>query len=161
MPACDGGQRTPIPGKGVLRPLWHIGQNLPRGHPNLRVARIWVENAPELAPGVTGLIRMAVLLTAVCGRCGYSPIGGEEVLAAEHGAPEHVAEGRSLLFRERVYEHRNTDLCGPARLRDFAGFGRAEQCPPRERLSHFGRTTVRDTPPLDVPAHHAPTMRLH
>ena len=25
VPVADGGRRSPIPGKGVLRPLWHIG----------------------------------------------------------------------------------------------------------------------------------------
>ncbi|MGK5444053.1 hypothetical protein ACSNN7_19865 [Micromonospora sp. URMC 105] len=59
VPAADGGRRTPIPGQGVLRPLWHIGQYMPEGHPDLRVARIWVESAPELAPGATGPIRLA------------------------------------------------------------------------------------------------------
>ncbi|MEU8264735.1 hypothetical protein AB0C02_29465 [Micromonospora sp. NPDC048999] len=58
---ADGGRRIPIPGKGVLRPLWHIGQHMPEGHRNLRVARIWVENAPELTPGATGMIRLAPL----------------------------------------------------------------------------------------------------
>lgn len=88
-------------------------------------------------------------------------IRGEEALAAGHEAPEHVAENSSLVFRERVYEHHNTDLCGPASLRDLSRFARAEQCPPRERHSHFGRTTVRDTPPLDVPAHYPPAVGLH
>jgi hypothetical protein len=32
VPVADGGRRIPIPGKGVLRPLWHIGQNMPDGH---------------------------------------------------------------------------------------------------------------------------------
>ena len=34
---------------------------MPEGHPNLRVARIWVEYAPELAPEATGPIRLAPL----------------------------------------------------------------------------------------------------
>lgn len=81
------------------------------------------------------------------GVCGRSSTRGEEVLAADHEAPAHVAEDRSLVFRKRVYEHGNTDLCGPARLRDFARFARAKQCPPRQRQRHLGRTAVRDTPP--------------
>lgn len=95
------------------------------------------------------------------GVCGRSSTRGEEVLAADHEAPEHVAEDRSLVFRKRVYEHGNTDLCGPARLRDFARFARAKQCPPRQRQRHLGRTAVRDTPPLNVPAHYPPAMDLH
>jgi hypothetical protein len=93
--------------------------------------------------------------------CGRSPTGGEEVLAADHEAPEHVAEDSSLVFRERVHEHCNTDLCGLARLRDFARFAGAKQCPPRDRYGHLGRTAVRDTPTLDVPANYPPAMRLH
>ncbi|GAA0404137.1 hypothetical protein AB0875_26490 [Micromonospora gifhornensis] len=61
VPAAEGGRQTPVPGKGVLRPLWHIGQYLPEGQPNFRVARIWVEYAPELAPGATGSVRLAPL----------------------------------------------------------------------------------------------------
>jgi hypothetical protein len=41
--------------------------------------------------------------------CGRSPAGSEEVFAADHEAPEHVAEDSSLVFRERVYEHSNSD----------------------------------------------------
>ncbi|MFI6269938.1 hypothetical protein [Micromonospora zamorensis] len=95
------------------------------------------------------------------GVCGRSSTGGDEVLAADHEAPEHVAEDSSLVFRERVYEHGNTDLCGPARLRDFARLAQAKQCPPRQRQRHLGRTAVRDTPPLNVPAHYPPAMYLH
>lgn len=61
VPVADGGRRIPIPGKGVLRPVWHIGQHMPDGHPNFRVARIWVEDAPELTVGASGLIRLAPL----------------------------------------------------------------------------------------------------
>src|SRR5262249_42732703 len=64
LPPADGGRWLSVPGKGVLRPLWHIGQYMPEGHPNLLVARIWVENAPELAPGATGPVRLAPLSPA-------------------------------------------------------------------------------------------------
>lgn len=43
----------PIPGRGIARVLWDIGEDDPRG------ARIWVEYAPELSPGTTGTIRLA------------------------------------------------------------------------------------------------------
>ncbi len=65
------------------------------------------------------------------------------------------------MVRERVYEHRNTDICRSARLRDLARLARAEQCPPRERHRHSGRTAVRDTPPLDMPAHYPPAVAFH
>ncbi|MFC7551000.1 hypothetical protein [Plantactinospora sp. GCM10030261] len=57
----NSGRRTPIPGAGVLRPLWAIGHHTPAGEPDLRIARIWVENASELVPGTTGSIRLAPL----------------------------------------------------------------------------------------------------
>jgi hypothetical protein len=95
------------------------------------------------------------------GMCGRSPTGGEKVLATDHQALEHLAEDSPLAFCERVYEHCNTDPCCPARLRDFARFARAKQCLPRERRCHLGRTTVRDTPPLDMPAHYPPAVSLH
>lgn len=60
-PAQPGARRTPIPGDGVLRPLWNIGIVMPEGRPDLRVARIWVERAPELEPGARGPIRLAPL----------------------------------------------------------------------------------------------------
>ncbi|MDI6100756.1 hypothetical protein QLQ12_19275 [Actinoplanes sp. NEAU-A12] len=60
-PAQPGARKTPIPGDGILRPLWNIGIIMPEGHPDLRVARIWVERAPELEPGACGPIRLAPL----------------------------------------------------------------------------------------------------
>ncbi|GIH08467.1 hypothetical protein Rhe02_65340 [Rhizocola hellebori] len=61
LPAEEGGRRTAIPGKGVLRPLWDIGRRTAAGNPDLRVARIWVEYAAELAPGAIGTVRLAPL----------------------------------------------------------------------------------------------------
>ncbi|MCW3820281.1 VanZ family protein [Micromonospora sp. DR5-3] len=71
-----------------------------------------------------------------------SLLNGEEVLAADHEAPEHVFENSSLVFRQRIYEDRNPDLRDPARLRDFACFAGADQRTPRERLGHPGRAAV-------------------
>ncbi|WP_431884090.1 hypothetical protein [Micromonospora gifhornensis] len=45
----------------MVRPLWHIGQYMPDDQPTFRVARIWVEYAPELEPGATGSVRLAPL----------------------------------------------------------------------------------------------------
>jgi hypothetical protein len=48
----------PIPGRGIARLLWDIGQADPRA------ARVWVEFAPSLAPGATGSVRLAPLTPA-------------------------------------------------------------------------------------------------
>lgn len=61
---AEGGRMTAVPGRGILRPLWHIGRHTAAGQPDLRVARMWVEHAPELAPGATGSIRLAPLVPA-------------------------------------------------------------------------------------------------
>ncbi|WP_344958317.1 hypothetical protein [Actinomadura miaoliensis] len=62
VPSADpGGRRTPVPGAGVLRPLWHIGDVTAAGDPDMYVARIWVEDASELAPGARGSVRLAPL----------------------------------------------------------------------------------------------------
>lgn len=58
-PAQPGARTSAIPGAGILRPLWNIGLVLPEGHPDLRVARIWIERAPQLEPGACGPIRLA------------------------------------------------------------------------------------------------------
>jgi hypothetical protein len=63
-PAQPGARKTPIPGDGILRPLWNIGLVMPEGHPDLHVARIWVERAPQLEPGGCGPIRLAPLSPA-------------------------------------------------------------------------------------------------
>ncbi|TNY37848.1 hypothetical protein [Thermomonospora catenispora] len=58
---APGGRRLPVPARGVLRPLWDIGDVTAAGHPDLYVARIWVEDAPELPPGGRGTVRLAPL----------------------------------------------------------------------------------------------------
>lgn len=52
-----GGRRLPIPGDGLLRPMWAIG----RSAFDLHVAKIWVESAPGLEPGGRGAVRLAPL----------------------------------------------------------------------------------------------------
>ncbi|MFF4875472.1 helix-turn-helix domain-containing protein [Micromonospora sp. NPDC000668] len=59
------GRRTPIPGKGILRPLWDLGRRTAAGDPDLRVARIWVESAPALSPGTTESVRLGPLSPAL------------------------------------------------------------------------------------------------
>ena len=47
-----GARKAPIPGAGVLRPLWDVGGG------DLRVARMWVESKPELEPGGRAVVRL-------------------------------------------------------------------------------------------------------
>jgi hypothetical protein len=54
-----GARREPIPGAGQARPLWDLGLLTPAGDPDLAVALIWVEFAPELPPGGAGPVRLA------------------------------------------------------------------------------------------------------
>ncbi|GAA1853752.1 hypothetical protein [Asanoa iriomotensis] len=61
LASTDGGRRTPVPGPGIVRPLRDLGGRTAAGDPDLRVAVIWVENAPELVPGTTERIRLAPL----------------------------------------------------------------------------------------------------
>ncbi|MCR6484293.1 hypothetical protein M8542_15835 [Amycolatopsis sp. OK19-0408] len=51
-----GGRLLPIPGEGVLRPMWAFG-----GPGVLHIAKIWVESAPEIEPGGRGSVRLAPL----------------------------------------------------------------------------------------------------
>jgi hypothetical protein len=53
-----GGRHTPVPGPGVLRPMWDLGRPRPDSPTGWQVAAIWVEHAPELQPGTTGPVRL-------------------------------------------------------------------------------------------------------
>ncbi|WP_405062305.1 hypothetical protein OG474_11865 [Kribbella sp. NBC_01505] len=59
--ADGGGRNTSFAGDGQLRPLWDIGTRTADGHPDLRVARLWVEFTPSLGPGETASVRLAPL----------------------------------------------------------------------------------------------------
>jgi hypothetical protein len=59
-PEAAGGRRLPIPGAGELRPMWAVGAP----DTGLRIARVWVERAPEIPPGGRGVIRLAPLSPA-------------------------------------------------------------------------------------------------
>jgi hypothetical protein len=61
---APGARRTAIPGAGTVRQLWDIGLVTPAGEPDLAVALIWVEFAPELPPGGSGPVRLAPLTAA-------------------------------------------------------------------------------------------------
>jgi hypothetical protein len=60
-PTTEGGRETPMPGHGQLRPLWNLEPSLTGDEPVLRVARVWVEYMPTLAPGESTSIRLAPL----------------------------------------------------------------------------------------------------
>lgn len=54
-----GGRRSAIAGAGTARALWDIGLLTPAGAPDLAVALIWVEFAPDLPPGGAAAVRLA------------------------------------------------------------------------------------------------------
>ncbi|WP_190025142.1 hypothetical protein [Streptomyces hiroshimensis] len=60
-PAAESRRTTPVPGAGVLRPVWDIGHRSPTGGPAVNVARLWVEGRPALEPGGRSLVRLAPL----------------------------------------------------------------------------------------------------
>ncbi|MEU8700622.1 hypothetical protein AB0C61_23730 [Streptomyces sp. NPDC048680] len=60
-PAGETFRRTPIPGGGVLRPMWDIGNRRRDGEPEWDIARVWVEFAPELRPGDRAPVRLLPL----------------------------------------------------------------------------------------------------
>lgn len=51
LPAAEARRTTPIPGGGVLRPMWDIGHLSPAGERAVSIARLWVEDLPSLEPG--------------------------------------------------------------------------------------------------------------
>ncbi|MEU5208907.1 hypothetical protein [Streptomyces sp. NPDC020742] len=57
--AGESRQRTPLPGAGVLRPMWNIGRRTLDGEPALHIAGLWVEGIPFLAPGGRATVRLA------------------------------------------------------------------------------------------------------
>ncbi|MEV7522370.1 hypothetical protein [Streptomyces sp. NPDC091371] len=63
-PAGETFRRTPIPGAGVLRPMWDIGNRRDDGARELDIARVWVEFAPGLAPGAQAPVRLLPLTAA-------------------------------------------------------------------------------------------------
>ncbi|MFJ6615285.1 hypothetical protein ACIQPT_33980 [Streptomyces sp. NPDC091289] len=61
LPAGEGPRRTPIPGGGVLRPMWDTGERGDGSVPALDIARVWVEFARELEPGARAPVRLLPL----------------------------------------------------------------------------------------------------
>ncbi|MEV8225062.1 hypothetical protein AB0P41_03145 [Streptomyces sp. NPDC079167] len=60
-PAAEARRKTAIPGAGVLRPMWDIGNRSPAGDPAVNIARLWVEFMPLLEPGGQASVRLAPL----------------------------------------------------------------------------------------------------
>lgn len=60
-PAGETFRRTPIPGAGVLRPMWDIGNVRGDGAPELDIALVWVEFAADLSPGDRAPVRLLPL----------------------------------------------------------------------------------------------------
>ncbi|MDQ8705214.1 hypothetical protein RCO28_22335 [Streptomyces sp. LHD-70] len=61
-PEGESRRRTPLPGAGVLRPMWRIGHRTPQGEPVLDIAALWVESVPFLEPGGRATVRLAPLV---------------------------------------------------------------------------------------------------
>ncbi|MFF3838694.1 hypothetical protein [Streptomyces sp. NPDC001930] len=60
-PAGEGRRTTPIPGAGVLRPMWDIGHLSPTGERAVSIAALWVENMPTLELGGQATVRLIPL----------------------------------------------------------------------------------------------------
>ncbi|MGW2346418.1 hypothetical protein [Streptomyces sp. NPDC001661] len=60
-PAAEARRTTPIPGAGVLRPMWDIGHLSPTGGRAVGIARLWVEDMPYLEPGGRATVRLVPL----------------------------------------------------------------------------------------------------
>ncbi|MER7342754.1 hypothetical protein ABT403_33635 [Streptomyces sp. NPDC000075] len=63
-PAGETRRTTPIPGAGVLRPMWDIGHLSPTGGRSVSIAALWVENLPALEPGGRATVRLVPLTPA-------------------------------------------------------------------------------------------------
>ncbi len=60
-PAAEARRSTPIPGHGVLRPMWDIGNLSPTGGAAVSIAGLWVEDVPFLEPGGRATVRLVPL----------------------------------------------------------------------------------------------------
>ncbi|MFE2769435.1 hypothetical protein ACFXGD_24860 [Streptomyces albidoflavus] len=63
-PAGEARRTTPVPGAGVLRPLWDIGGRSPTGERAVSIAALWVEGLPHLEPGASATVRLLPLTPA-------------------------------------------------------------------------------------------------
>jgi hypothetical protein len=60
-PPAEARRRSPIPGHGVLRPMWDIGNLSPTGGAAVSIAGLWVEDMPSLEPGGRATVRLIPL----------------------------------------------------------------------------------------------------
>lgn len=60
-PAAEARRKTPVPGHGVLRPMWDIGHLSPTGGAAVSIAGLWVEDMPFLEPGGRATVRLVPL----------------------------------------------------------------------------------------------------
>ncbi|WP_017580605.1 hypothetical protein [Nocardiopsis valliformis] len=60
-PTGESHRQTPLPGNGVLRPMWDIGNRTPAGESVLNIAQLWVEFTPSQGPGGRSTVRLAPL----------------------------------------------------------------------------------------------------
>ncbi|MDX3764831.1 MULTISPECIES: hypothetical protein [unclassified Streptomyces] len=64
LPTGETFRRAPIPGAGVLRPMWDIGHRREGGASDLDIACVWVEFGPDLVPGARAPVRLLPLTPA-------------------------------------------------------------------------------------------------
>ncbi|MFJ9741973.1 hypothetical protein [Streptomyces sp. NPDC101166] len=60
-PAGSTFRKRPVPGPGVLRPMWDIGRRLPTGEASLHIGGLWVEYTPSLELGERAAVRIVPL----------------------------------------------------------------------------------------------------
>ncbi|GAA5006195.1 hypothetical protein [Streptomyces siamensis] len=61
-PAAEAPRTGPVPGAGVLRPMWDLGERTADGEPAVRIAGMWVERTDFLEPGGQGRVRLVPLV---------------------------------------------------------------------------------------------------
>lgn len=61
-PAEEAGRTTPVPGAGILRPMWDIGHRSPTGGRAVNIAALWVEGRASLEGGGRSTVRLAPLV---------------------------------------------------------------------------------------------------
>ncbi|ARZ66135.1 hypothetical protein SMD11_0469 [Streptomyces albireticuli] len=81
-PAAETRRRLPIPGAGVLKPLWNVGNRAPDGGPSLNIASLWVENTLELPPGGTASVRLRPLTPSQ-----WRHLAPDDVITMHESAP--------------------------------------------------------------------------
>lgn len=127
-PAGEGRRRTPVPGPGVLRPLWDTGRRAPDGGRSVSIGALWVENRPYLELGGQATVRIVPL----------TPAHWEHLRAGRHIT---LHEDRTMAGTATVLEVRPpaTATASPDSGDVSAPAGR----PPRPRRAVRGRSPSR------------------